>query len=123
MANPHARRTLGQMLRDTRVAKGLGLRELARRVNLTPSYVSDIENDRRVPAEDVLRKLGTELDLSFDDLMSKAGKLGDQAERYIKDVPEAVTLFRRISEKQLSPQQLAELRKVADRLDRPRRNG
>lgn len=123
MANPNPRSTLGQTLRDARVAKGLGLREVARRVNLTPSYISDIENDRRVPAEDALRKLGGEVDLSFDYLMSKAGKLGDQAERYIKDVPEAAALFRRISEKQLNPQQLDQLRKVADKLDRRQRDG
>jgi hypothetical protein len=66
-------------------------------------HISDIENDRRVRAEDVLRNLGTELDLTFHGLMSKARNLGDQAERYIADVLEAATLFRLIYVRSFMP--------------------
>lgn len=43
-----ARETLGGRVRRARVEAGFGLRELARRLGKTPSYLSDIENDRRV---------------------------------------------------------------------------
>ena len=44
-----ADKTLGEVIRDARIAKdGMKLRELARLLEVTPSYVSDIENDRRV---------------------------------------------------------------------------
>jgi transcriptional regulator with XRE-family HTH domain len=43
--------TLGQQVRSAREAAGLSLREFARRAGLTPSYLSDIEHDRRRPSE------------------------------------------------------------------------
>ena len=41
--------TLGEQVRRARGP--LGLRELARRIGITPSYLSDIEHDRRRPSE------------------------------------------------------------------------
>ena len=47
-------KTLGDVIREARVAAKKGLREFSRDLGIAPSYQSDIENDRRVPAEDVL---------------------------------------------------------------------
>ena len=77
-------KTLGDVIRDARVAAKKGLREFSRELGITPSYQSDIENDRRVPAEDVLQKIAAVLDLNFDDLMARAGRFGEQAERYMR---------------------------------------
>ena len=49
--------TLGQQIRDARVAAGLSLRALARQLEVAPSYMNDIENDRRVPSEFVLIRI------------------------------------------------------------------
>jgi len=38
------------------VKSGRSLREFAKLLGITPSYQSNIENDRRVPAEGVLKK-------------------------------------------------------------------
>ena len=76
-------KTLGDTLRDARLALGLSLREVARRGNIAPSYLSDIEHDRRTPAEEVLHALAALLELDFDDLMAQAGRIGDDAERYL----------------------------------------
>jgi transcriptional regulator with XRE-family HTH domain len=89
--------TLGNMIREARIKKGLGLRELARRIDKTPSYLSDIENDRRVPAEDVLQAIARQLDLNFDDLMARAGRIGDEAMRYMSRTPAAGVLMRKLS--------------------------
>ena len=106
MANLHARPTLGQVLRDARVARGPRASGACETTQPDPFiHISDIENDRRLPAEDVLRNPGTELDPSFRDLMSKARSLGDQAERYMADVPESATLFRRIYGRNFMPLQ------------------
>lgn len=37
----------GASLREVRKKAGLGLRELARRIGLTPAYLSDVELNRR----------------------------------------------------------------------------
>ncbi len=114
MANQTDVRTLGDVLREARVATDVSLRELARRLDIAPSYLSDIENDRRVPAEDVLRAMGEHLGLDFADLMARAGRIGDDAERYLRRHPTAGVLLRRIASAQLSDQQLKELVERAD---------
>jgi transcriptional regulator with XRE-family HTH domain len=108
-------RTLGDVLRGARVGKSLGLRELARRLGKTPSYLSDIENDRRVPAEDVLRDLARLLDLDFDDLMARAGRLGDDALRYLTKTPAAGVLMRKLSAANAPPELVEKLAKEVDR--------
>lgn len=94
-----ARLTLGERIRDRRVEQEIGLRELARRLEITPSYLSDIENDRRVPAEEVLRALAKELELSFDEMTGLAGRLDQQTEQYLRKQPKTAVLFRRLREK------------------------
>jgi nitrogen PTS system EIIA component len=112
------RQTLGGRVRRARVEAGLGLRELARRLEKTPSYLSDIENNRRVPSEPVLRDLSRELPVEFDELMGLAGRFGEDAERYLKRSPAAAKLFRRISASRLGEQDLAELLQKAEQLSR-----
>jgi transcriptional regulator with XRE-family HTH domain len=108
--------TFGDVIRETRVAAKKGLREFARELGITPSYLSDIENDRRVPAEDVLGKIAQALGLDFDELMALAGRFGEQAERYLRRNPEAGKLFRKISEKNLSESEVRKLSEKADEL-------
>ena len=47
----------GAQLRAARKAAGFGLRELARRVGISPPFLSDIELGRRLPSDDVLLAL------------------------------------------------------------------
>lgn len=112
-----ADKTLGEVVRDSRTAKGqMKLRELARLLEVTPSYVSDIENDRRVPSEDVLARIAAALDLDYTDLVARAGRLGADAERYMRREPTATTLFRKISDRRLNEEQLRELIQQVDAL-------
>jgi len=99
----------------------MSLRELARQLDVTPSYVSDIENDRRVPSEQVLRAISKILELPFDDLMAAAGRFGDNAERYLRRVPAAGLLFRRISDAQFKDDEVRKLIDAADKLSNRRR--
>lgn len=107
--------SLGDRIRETRVHQGKSLRELAKDLDVTPSYLSDIENDRRVPAEPVLQRIAQQLGLDFNELMGLAGRFGDQAEKYGRRQPMAVQLFRRIAEANLSE---AELKQLLDRVDK-----
>lgn len=48
----------GKYLRAVRQAKGVSIRELAKDVNKTPTYLSDIENGHNKPPEkDLLEKI------------------------------------------------------------------
>jgi transcriptional regulator with XRE-family HTH domain len=108
--------TLGDEIREARIRADIRLRAFAEKLELAPSYLSDIENDRRVPSEEVLRKLAENLDLDFDHLMSLAGRFGEKAERYMKRNPTAGVLFRRISESNLREEELRKLLDVTERL-------
>lgn len=121
MANDISNQSLGDLIREARVAKGFGLRELARKIGKTPSYLSDIENDRRVPAEDVLQDIARLLDLDFDELMARAGRFGEEAVRYMMKTPAAGMLFRKISEHKLPEEQLQELAARVEQLAKKKR--
>ncbi len=111
-------KTLGEFIRDRRIELKTGLRSLAKVVEITPSYLSDIEYDRRVPSADVLRKVAEQLKIDFDELMARSGRVGEDAERHLKRNPELGILFRRITEHGLRGEAIDELIKEADRLGR-----
>jgi transcriptional regulator with XRE-family HTH domain len=102
-------KTLGDRIRESRVQKEKSLRQLAKDLDVTPSYLSDIENNRRVPAEAVLLKISRVLEINFNELMSLAGRFGEKAEKYVRKQPMAVQLFRRIAEENLDEEKLKHL--------------
>ena len=120
MTESRSNATLGTQIRDARVAAEISLRELARRLDRAPSYINDIEHDRRVPSEPVLRQICAELRLDEDRLLAAAGRVGEAAEEYLKANPTAGMLFRRVSSAGLGEHDLNRLLKQADRLIRER---
>jgi transcriptional regulator with XRE-family HTH domain len=101
--------TVGEQVRVGRARKRITLRALATKMGKTPSYLSDIENERRIPSETVMADLARELDLNFDELMTAAGKFGGDADRYMRKTPEAGVLFRRMSDRNVSPEVIRRL--------------
>ncbi len=100
---------VGDIINEARVRKRLGLRALARELDIAASYLSDIENDRRVPSEAVLRNMARVLELDFDLLMQEAGRLGEGTEQYLRENQLAGRLFRRIARSQLGQESLEKL--------------
>ena len=60
--------TLGQKLRQLRDERDLGLRETARELDLTPPFLSDVEQGRRFPSDNVLSKFAEFFNTSVDEL-------------------------------------------------------
>ena len=58
----------GARLRAARSARGISLRELARRVNVSPGHISQVERDIVAPSISLLYSIVTELGLSMDSL-------------------------------------------------------
>jgi transcriptional regulator with XRE-family HTH domain len=115
--------TLGDFVREERTKQHLRLRELATRLELAPSYISDIENNRRVPSEDVLLAIAKELGVNFEDLMARAGRLGSDAERNLRRRPVATTLFRKIYETGLDDADIQKLVKRVEQMGRDKESG
>lgn len=58
--------TLGQVIREKRKEKGISLRELARRIDISHPYLSQLENGRNdSPSPLIIYSLSNELDISF----------------------------------------------------------
>lgn len=68
---PAGRRdALGPQLRARRIEQGIGLRELARRLQVSPSLISQIETGKLTPSVSTLFAIVNELDISLDQLFS-----------------------------------------------------
>lgn len=92
---------VGIEIRRARQAKGLSLRELARRVRKSPAYLVALEVAESPPGilEETLRSVAAELDLSPDALAALAGKMPNAARprtetdislyRLIRNLPES----------------------------------
>lgn len=69
-AEGRAHEKLGTRLREARVAAGLGVRELARRLEVSASLISQIELGRVVPSVSTLYALTNVLGISMDSLFA-----------------------------------------------------
>lgn len=110
--------TLGERIREARLELGLKLRPFAQKLGISPTHQSDIENDRRVPSEELLRQIARELRLEFEELMDLTGRLGDRAKRYAQEEPAAAALFRKLSEKKADKKIIEKLDAKLDALTR-----
>jgi len=85
----------GEYLKRKREEKGISLRELARKLELSATFLSDVESNRRAPlTEDRLLSLAEVLNLSEDektemyDIVGKQrGQLPPDLNPYIQDRP------------------------------------
>lgn len=109
-------RNFGEQIADGRKAAGRSLRDLAASLELSPSYLNDIEHGRRVPSAGVIADLAQELNLDADALLAAAGRVGDNAEEYLKLNPNAGVLLRTVSKANLSNNDLQQLIQNAERL-------
>lgn len=79
-SNVMSRSRIGSRLREARVRAKLGVRELARQLEISASLVSQIELGRVVPSVSTLYMLATALDISMDSLFADdaaaAGAIG-----------------------------------------------
>ncbi len=73
---------VGSLIRRERQKQGLSLRELARRVGVSASMLSQVETDRTRPSVSTIYAIATELGLSIDALLSEsdAADAADAAE-------------------------------------------
>ena len=76
---------LGDYLRELRTRKRLSLREVEDTSEASSSYLSQVEQGKRQPSADLLRKIAPAYGTSVRDLLTKAGyldepevKMGDQ---------------------------------------------
>jgi len=106
-------KTLGEFVRSRRDELDISLRELARKLEITPPFLSDIELGKRYPSEPVMEKLANFFKMPIKDL-----KLFDHRE-YVSDLKRLLeqnsnlnlafrTALDEVKGGKLSPEKLAE---------------
>ena len=78
---------MGEALREARAARGLSLRELADRLGVSPSLISQIETGRANPSVSTLYAIAAELDISLDELLFNDRRAPEPAPTLVR--PEA----------------------------------
>ncbi len=63
-------RRIGPRIRARRVELGISVRELARRIDVSASFVSLVETGRCAPSVSTFRALASELDISATELLA-----------------------------------------------------
>jgi transcriptional regulator with XRE-family HTH domain len=102
---------LGDRLKRMRSLRGLGLRETANKVGISPTYLSRIENnlESSPPSEEKIRRLAEVLADDFDDLMRLADRVPAEVAELIKSDAGMPAFLRRAREDNVSAKELLEM--------------
>lgn len=108
--------TFGQVLREARLAAGFTLRRFAAEVGISPTYLSQIEQDNiDPPTVERVTTMAARLGANPDEWIALAGRLPDDLPGIIRKQPTAMPELLRAANG-LTPQQLAELTERARQL-------
>ena len=94
----------GYLLRTLRICAGFSLRELARQIDVSPTYLSLIENGKQPPpSSSRLAKIEQVLEVPPGYLLSIARGFDPTILTYLQNVPEVIDFLNIAKEKELTP--------------------
>jgi transcriptional regulator with XRE-family HTH domain len=105
----------GAFVRRRREEREIGLREMAKKIGVSPTYLSKVERDEfPPPAEDKVRAIAKIIESDSDDLLARAGRVSSDITDIIKRYPiELAALLR--TAKGLSPTEITRLAREAQK--------
>jgi transcriptional regulator with XRE-family HTH domain len=78
----------GALIRRRREAKEIGLREMAKMIGVSPTYLSKVERDEFAPpAEDKVKAIAQIIGCDVDELLALAGRVATDLSDIIKRHP------------------------------------
>jgi transcriptional regulator with XRE-family HTH domain len=105
----------GEFVRRKRVEKEIGLREMAKIIGVSPTYLSKVERDEfPPPAEDKVRKIAEIFGCNADELLARAGRVSSDLPEIIKQHPRELAALLRTA-KGLSADAVTKLARQAQR--------
>lgn len=97
---------LGEQVRQWRNEKQIGLREFARRVGLSPTFVSKFERGEFAPpGEEKLRTIARLIERNVDEILALANKVSSDLPEIIRQNPREMAELLRAA-KDLEPEQI-----------------
>jgi transcriptional regulator with XRE-family HTH domain len=105
----------GEFVRRKRVEKEIGLREMAKMIGVSPTYLSKVERDEfPPPAEDKVRKIAAIIGCDVDELLARAGRVSSDLSEIIKQHPREMAALLRTT-KGLTADDVTRLAREAQR--------
>ena len=103
--------TFGSYIRELRIKNEIGQRELAKKIGLAPSYLNDIEkNKRSAPKNNIIKKLSLLLKVDLDLLNDLAGSsknsLAPDIIDYLEKNPRVISLIRSAKNNKLNDEEI-----------------
>jgi len=110
-----AREKFGAFIRREREGKEIGLREMAKMIGVSPTYLSKVERDEFLPpAEDKVRAIAGIIGCDTDDLLARAGRVSTDITDIIKRHPVELAALLRTT-KGLTADDIARLAREAQK--------
>jgi HTH-type transcriptional regulator, competence development regulator len=107
------REKFGAFVRREREAKEIALREMARKIGVSPTYLSKVERDEfPPPAEDKVRNIAAIIGYNADELLALAGRVASDLTDIIRERPREMADFLRAA-KGLTAEGMARLARQA----------
>jgi transcriptional regulator with XRE-family HTH domain len=110
------REKFGAYIRREREAREIGLREMAKMIGVSPTYLSKVERDEfPPPAEDKVKAIAKIIECDADDLLARAGRVSSDISDIIKRHPVELAALLRTT-KGLTAEDIARLAHEAQRV-------
>jgi len=112
----------GLFIRELRIKKNIGQRDLAKKIGVSPSYLNDIEKEKRsAPKLAVIKKLSKYLETNLDELNDLAGvskkEVAPDISEYMEKNPKIISLIRSIKNNNLNETQIESIEKSINKND------
>jgi transcriptional regulator with XRE-family HTH domain len=105
----------GRKLKNLRLEARVGLRELARLVDKSPGYLSDVENGRvPPPSEGVILDMARALHADKQELLSAASKIDPELSDYVAQQRKAADFLRLARERTYDDEDWERLARLAE---------
>jgi transcriptional regulator with XRE-family HTH domain len=108
-------RRFGALVRREHEAKEIGLREMAKMIGVSPTYLSKVERDEfPPPAEDRVKQIAKVIGYDADELLALAGRVASDLSDIIKGRPRELAALLRTTNG-LTAEEMARLAREAQK--------
>ena len=113
-------KSFGSLIRRTRLDKGIGQRELSKKIGIAASYLNDIEKEKRsAPKSNIIKKLSEILNLNLNNLNDLAGiskkSTPPDISEFINKNPKIINLLRLLKKNNVNNDQFDEIEKIINK--------
>tara|TARA_Y200000002_G_C22606149_1_gene631707 strand:+ start:106 stop:1242 length:1137 start_codon:yes stop_codon:yes gene_type:complete len=114
------KKKFGSFIRRTRINLNITQRDLAKKVGIAPSYLNDLEKERRsAPKINIIKKISQVLKIDYDQLNDLAGiskkEVAPDISEYISKNPKIVSLLRSLKDNNIDEERIDRIEKSLDK--------